>query len=82
MENIVLGFGVAYRPTDKLTLEPDFEWGGWSSFDKQDLAFENEILGAGLSDASTNVDWEDAWIIKVGTEYLLNERLALRAGYS
>jgi long-subunit fatty acid transport protein len=37
MENIVLGFGVAYRPIDKLTLEPDFEWGGWSSFDKQDL---------------------------------------------
>lgn len=75
-------FGVAYKPTDKLTLELDFEWGGWSSFDKQNLDFENEIPGAGLSDASTSLDWEDAWIIKVGTEYLLNDRLALRAGYS
>ena len=56
--------------------------GRWSSFDKQDLDFENEIPGAGLSDASTNLDWEDAWIIKVGTEYLLNDRLAVRAGYS
>lgn len=78
----LVSFGVAYMPTDKLTLGLDFEWGGWSSFDKQDLDFENEIPGTGLSDASISLDWENAWIIKIGTEYLLNDRLALRAGYS
>lgn len=77
----IVSLGFAYRPTEKLTLGLDFEWVGWSSFDKLNLDFENEVPGGGFSDASTILDWKDIWMVKIGLEYLLNNRISLRTGY-
>jgi len=77
----VVSLGLAYRPTEKLTLGLDFEWVGWSSFDEQNLDFENEVPGGGFSDASTLLDWKDIWSIKAGGEYWMTDSFALRAGY-
>lgn len=78
----IASLGFAYRPTEKLTLGLDFEWVGWSSFDKLNLDFENEVPGGGFSDASTILDWKDIWMVKIGVEYLLNDRISLRTGYA
>ncbi|MFC1788413.1 OmpP1/FadL family transporter [Thermodesulfobacteriota bacterium] len=78
----IVSLGFAYRPTEKLNLGLDFEWVGWSSFDKQNLDFENEVPEAGLSDTSTILDWEDIWMVKIGVEYRVNDRISLRTGYA
>jgi long-chain fatty acid transport protein len=78
----IVSFGIAYRPTEKWTLGFDVEWVEWSSFHRSDLDFEDEVPQAGFTDTSTPLDWKDIWTIKVGAEYKVNERLALRGGYA
>jgi len=76
-----ISLGIAYRPTEKLTLAFDVEKTGWSSFHSADVDLEKEVPQAGFTDSSTPLDWKDAWIIKVGAEYKLKETLSLRGGY-
>ena len=78
----IISLGIAYRPTENLTLGIDAEKGGWSSFDRADIDLENEIPEAGFSDISTRLDWHTAWIIKIGADYKVNEKLSLRGGYA
>ena len=77
----VISFGIACRPSEKLTFEFDVEREGWSSFKSVELDLEDEVPSAHFSDSSAPLDWKDTWLIKVGTEYRLNESLALRGGY-
>lgn len=74
--SIVSG-GYAFRPVDKLKLEFDINWVEWSTFDKADLKDED----TGVLISTTDLDWGDTWIFALGGEYLLTEKLALRAGY-
>jgi long-chain fatty acid transport protein len=56
--NIALTFphkfswGLAYRPTPKVTLALDLEWFWWSSFKRPTLDLKNEISAARLTDAT------------------------------
>jgi long-chain fatty acid transport protein len=77
-----VSFGMAYRPTEKLTIAFDAEWARWSRFDEQRLEFEDEVPAAGFTDATVELDWSDAWAVKAGIEYQPNDRFALRAGYT
>jgi long-chain fatty acid transport protein len=76
-----ISFGIAYRPSEKLTFAFDAEWEGWSSFKSAELDLEDEVPSANFTDSSAPLDWKDAWLIKFGAEYRLNESLALRGGY-
>lgn len=78
----IMSLGFAYRPTEKLTFGLDVERVAWSSFDKQNLDFENEVPQGGFSDASTILDWKDIWMFKIGVEYQVNDRIFLRTGYA
>jgi long-chain fatty acid transport protein len=77
----VVDIGIAYRPTKKLTLAFDAEWVGWSSFEEAVLDLETEVPGAGFSDSSAPLDWEDVWFLKLGVEYEINDIYAIRGGY-
>ena len=35
-----------------------------------------------ITDISVPLDWQDAWLIKVGLDYKLSETLSLRGGYA
>jgi len=78
----VLNFGIAYRPTKSLTLGLEFEWTGWSSFDRMDLNLREEIPQAGFSDFSIDFGYKDTWIVKVGTELAIKDNYYLRGGYA
>jgi long-chain fatty acid transport protein len=78
----IVSLGIAYRPTGRLTFGLDVEWLDWSSFGRQNLDLENEVPEAGLSDTSTNLDWKDIWMVKIGVEYQVNDMFALRTGYA
>jgi len=77
----IVNFGIAYRPTQQWTVGLGAEWVGWSSFDKQVLDLKTEAPEVGLSDVTTVFDWEDSWILKVGLDYKVNDKLSLRGGY-
>jgi long-chain fatty acid transport protein len=76
-----ISFGIAYRPSERLTFAFDAEWMGWSSFKSAELDLEDEVPSAHFSDSSAPLDWKNAWLIKFGAEYRLNESLSLRGGY-
>ncbi len=78
----IVSFGVAYRLSKKFTFAFDLEQARWSSFNKADLDIENEVPAAGFTDSSTSLDWKDVWTIKIGAEYMMNEKFALRGGYA
>jgi long-chain fatty acid transport protein len=67
--------GVAYKFSDVLSLEADYQYIGWSSY--QNLTFTFTKDG---SSTTAPKNYSDSYILRVGGEYLLGS-LKLRAGY-
>ncbi len=69
-------FGAALFPTKDLTVTADFQYVGWSSYDKLAVSFD--------SNPSLNIslprDYQDSYIIRLGAEYKVTGDLALRGG--
>lgn len=75
----VLGVGLSYQPIDKLTLIGDFNWINWSVY--EDIDFEFDLNTPYFPDKENPRDWDDSIAIRLGAEYWLNNRYAIRAGY-
>ena len=75
--------GVAYNITKDFTVEADYQYVGWSSYDQLVLGLPTgpaSPLGV-LQKPSTLVkNWDNAYLIRVGAEYRMGT-LALRAGF-
>jgi long-chain fatty acid transport protein len=67
--------GVAYKLSDVLSLEADYQYVGWSSY--QNLTFTFTKDG---STQSAPKNYSDTYILRVGGEYLMG-CMKLRAGY-
>ncbi|MBM4300804.1 MAG: hypothetical protein FJ121_04630 [Deltaproteobacteria bacterium] len=78
----IFSWGVAFRPTAKLTLAADVEWVRWSSFDQTMLNLKRQVPQARFFNIPLDFRWEDSWQIKFGGEYKVSEKLSLRAGYA
>ncbi len=78
-ENITLG--IAYFPTDNITVTGDFQYIGWDSYDKLAVTFNDFTDEYGDKIQSINPrNFENAWIARLGAEYKLSEDFALRGG--
>lgn len=77
--NIV--FGLAYFPMDELTITADFQYVGWSSYDKLEVTFTEvkDENGDPLVQSSIR-DYDNSWIARLGAEYSLDECWDLRGG--
>jgi long-chain fatty acid transport protein len=71
-----LTVGVGFFPNEKLTLSADFQYVGWSSYDKLAVDFKDP----NTEDIDVNRDYQNSWIARAGMEYKLNDNLALRGG--
>jgi long-chain fatty acid transport protein len=69
-------FGVAYMPQNNLTLTADFQFVGWSSYDKLEIL--NSDTGAKIS--SVVRDYKDTYIARAGIEYVASDAFTLRGG--
>lgn len=69
-------FGVAVKPVCNLTVTADFQYIGWSSYDKLAVDFADPSY----ADLSSVRDYENTFIIRAGLEYQVNDKLALRGG--
>jgi long-chain fatty acid transport protein len=70
----------AYKPMEDLWIEFDAQFVGWSSYDKLELNFVNGTTPE-TKVSTTNKNYKDTWIFRIGGEYQLNECIMLRAGY-
>lgn len=74
-----LTVGAAYHFTDKLVVTADYQFVGWSSYDKLEITFEDvEDPDSRVSSAERN--YEDSYILRLGAEYQLLDELAVRCG--
>ncbi len=78
----IISFGLAYRPTAKLTIALDLEEIKWSTFGSSTITLQNEVPQAGISSGSTELNWKNMWTAKIGAEYKATDRLSLRGGYA
>jgi len=82
-DSSTLGYSIDF--TDKLTLEADVEWTGWSTFKEQLINYAEETDPtrlAILNDGNPQQrKWKDVLSLAIGTQYKLNENWALRGGY-
>lgn len=78
-QNITLG--LAYFPSEELTVSADLQYIGWSSYDKLEITFTDEKDANGKPYVSSSLrDYDNAMIARVGFEYKLLEPFTLRAG--
>ncbi len=75
----IVGVGVSYQPIDQLTVISDFNWINWSVY--EDLDFDFEPNTSYFPDKENPRDWDDTMVFRLGVEYWLTEKYALRAGY-
>lgn len=71
--------GLAYRVSDKLLLSVEGSFVEWSAYKSLDFDFENNT--ASLEDSENPRNYDDAIIVRIGGEYLVQEGFALRAGF-
>ncbi|MBU2063955.1 MAG: outer membrane protein transport protein [Candidatus Omnitrophica bacterium] len=69
--------GYAHEFSDKLEMEADVHWINWSQHSSVLIDFEPEGV---FTDTFIAKDYSDAFIYKLGLEYLLNDKFSLRTG--
>lgn len=68
-------FGIAYKPMDKLELEADYQYVGWSTFKDLSVTFK-----ADNSVSSSPENYQNTYMIRVGGQYTMDQ-WQFRAGY-
>jgi long-chain fatty acid transport protein len=79
--------GAAYQITSDLTVEADFQFVGWSSYDQLVINLPTgpsapaQLGGQPLQKTQTQIkNWDDGYLGRLGAEYRYNDRFAFRAG--
>ena len=80
-----LTVGLAYMPSDNVTFTADYQYIGWSSYNKLEVTFASYDLDLNPANGVQNVsstprEYENTYIIRAGLEYKLSDNAALRAG--
>jgi long-chain fatty acid transport protein len=80
------GGGVAFKPTNKLTITIDIQYTNWKKLQEIPITFEDanweHWFGAdGTYDRVYDLLWKNTFQYRFGAEYRLSESFALRGGY-
>ena len=77
--------GYCFKPDDRWRFEFDMEWMDWSSVQEEKLNYPSEANPFRLMVLNTGNpvprDWHGAFSYALGTQYKVNDRWKLRAGY-
>ncbi|HDP94150.1 MAG TPA: hypothetical protein ENN40_02185 [Candidatus Aminicenantes bacterium] len=77
-----IGFGVAVKPMDRLTITADLQYTDWKKLTDIPVTYENLAWQAAFAKAGKfELQWESKIQWRFGMEYRLNDIWALRAGY-
>ena len=70
---ILLGY--SYKASDRLTVNTDFEYTMWSTYDR--IVVTSNVP---LFNATEEKQWSNVWCVRIGGEYRLSDQWKLRAG--
>ncbi len=70
--------GLGYKASDKLTLAFDVNYVNWSVYDT--LAFDYGQNTSALEDTKSPRNYENSWSFRLGGQYNVTDKLAIRAG--
>ncbi len=76
--------GIAFMPTDQLTITADVQYTSWSVIDQIKTTYKDTIwnlLMAGSGKDIMVMTWKNAAQLRFGAEYKVSASLAVRAGY-
>jgi long-chain fatty acid transport protein len=77
-----IGFGLAFKPTDKLTLTGQVDYTMWSALDSILIELDGaDPTGAPAENGVIVLNWDDIVRFCFGGEYWIKDPLALRFGY-
>ncbi len=78
-----LGMGVAFKPTDRITITADVTYSEWFSLQNIPVKFDElSWKFAGMDEGSEFIlNWDNTIDYKIGIEYKLSDTFALRGGY-
>jgi len=83
-----IGAGIAFKPTDKLTIAADVQYTNWGKLDEIHATTDDALWSTTLPFVGSLIDgttydllWEDATQIRFGVEYKLSDTFSLRGGY-
>ncbi len=79
----IVQFGYAFWPTKKWKLEADADWTNWDVVNGQNLKSKGlrDTFGLTQSQLNTKMNWQDSWIVELGTQYEVKPNLFLRGGW-
>ncbi len=69
--------GIAFKPTNKLTISSDVKWIDWSS-----TMGKLSVRGPGGIKVPMDPGWDDQTVYALGVSYAVNDRVNVRAGYN
>jgi long-chain fatty acid transport protein len=75
----VYSFGIGVQPSDKLLLAFDANLVGWSRYQSLNFTYSGGVLG-GATASSSKRQYQDALAFRVGAQYKVTDKFALRAG--
>jgi long-chain fatty acid transport protein len=84
-----LGFGLSFKATDKLTIDADAQYTNWKKIDTIPITYDNAawqamkahpLLGKAFNNDFV-LNWKDAIQWRLGMQYAISDKLAIRAGY-
>ena len=74
--------GIAFRPTDKLTFTFDLQYTNWKKLESIPVTYSNPFWKAVFEAGSElHLKWKNCTMVRLGVEYLVSDRFALRGGY-
>ncbi len=78
-QNITFGF--AYMPDSKVTVTADFQYVGWSTYNKLEVTATDFVFDSkGTKVMSTDRNYENTFIARAGVEYKVSDNFSLRGG--
>ncbi len=75
----VYSVGIGVRPSDKLLIAFDANLVGWSRYQSLNFTYSGGVLG-GAASSSSKRQYQDALAFRVGAQYKVTDKFALRAG--
>jgi len=73
----ILAFGASFTPTEKFLLSLDIHYILWSRFDEYVVTFDDPRL----EEMVVPENWKDSLLARVGGQYTISPKFALRAGF-
>lgn len=82
---MVIQFGLAHKFFNScnenfLTLAADFQYTGWSSYDKLEVTFTEFLVGGKPYVSSSLREYKNSYIGRLGAEYMASETFKVRGG--